>query len=512
MQSPEVEVPVTAPRNWKTIMTLTGVALGIFMGALENTVVGTAMPTVIATLGGIEIYSWVFAVYILAATVMTPVWGKMADLIGRRPAFFGGLAVFILGSALSGAARSMPQLIIFRALQGLGAAALFPVGMTIVADLLTLEKRAKVVGLFSGMWGVASMFGPLVGGYLTDSPYFGWRWVFYINLPFGLASAAMVWATYAERREKRGKISLDFMGALVLSALLTLLLFVVEKGPEQGSLVAALEVTACLGLLALFIRIERRSPEPLIPLDLFDNRMVATSTLHGLFGGMALLGTMAFLPLFVQAVMGTSATAAGSILTPFILSWVFCSILASRLLLRFGYRPLVLVGMGLMIVGSALLAQVSTATTKGQLIIAVVVLGMGGGLTFVVLMIAVQHAVARAQLGVATSALQFSRSIGAAIGTGAMGSLMTWWLGRRLAAGNEEVLRLTGGHADISAIVLGSSRAALSPEAGAFLRQALAGSLRLAFVFVLVSTVAGAVVAFFIPAGRAQDLAHPEHR
>src|SRR5262245_8034013 len=210
MAAPRTELSLTSTTNFRTITTLIGIALAMFMAALENTVIRTAMPTVIASLGGIEIYSWAFAVYILAATVMTPIWGKMADLIGRRPAMFGGLALFIIGSALSGAAHSMAQLIVFRALQGLGAGALFPVGMTIVADLLPLERRAKTIALFSGMWGMASLFGPLVGGFLTEQ--WSWRWVFYINLPFGLLAGLLIGANYTERHGRRAEIRLDYAG------------------------------------------------------------------------------------------------------------------------------------------------------------------------------------------------------------------------------------------------------------------------------------------------------------
>ena len=192
-ETPKLDLP--------TKLTLIGIALGIFMGALESTIVGTAMPTVIATMGGIEIYSWVAVAYMLTSTVMTPIWGKMADLLGRRPAMFGGLALFIIGSALSGAAHSMGQLIAFRAIQGLGAGALFPVGMTIVADLLTLERRTRMIGLFSSMWGVASLFGPIVGGFLTQ--YWSWRWVFYINLPFGVLAGILIWMNYTEKHARR---------------------------------------------------------------------------------------------------------------------------------------------------------------------------------------------------------------------------------------------------------------------------------------------------------------------
>src|SRR5215471_19008713 len=265
MQSNKFESASQQPIDLRTKIILAGVALGIFMGALESTIVGTAMPTVVATLGGIKLYSWVAVAYILTSTIMTPIWGKMSDLIGRRPALFGGMGLFLIGSALSGAAHSMPQLIAFRALQGLGAGALFPVGMTIVADLLPLEKRAKMIGLFSGMWGVASLFGPQAGGYLTDS--LSWRWVFYINLPFGLTAAAMIWAAYAERGERHPEIKVDYAGAATISAALTLLLLAVEKGQELGATLTAVSLTVCALLVVVFIRIERRSPEPLIPLD-----------------------------------------------------------------------------------------------------------------------------------------------------------------------------------------------------------------------------------------------------
>src|SRR5262249_8255436 len=295
MRSNNIEI-TRQTTNWRTKIILFGVALGIFMAALESTIVGTAMPTVVATLGGIELYSWVAVAYILTSTIMTPIWGKMADLTGRRPAFFGGMGLFLVGSALSGAAHSMAQLVAFRAFQGLGAGALFPVGMTIVADLLPLEKRAKMIGLFSGMWGVASLFGPQAGGYLTDS--LSWRWVFYINLPFGLIAAVMIWAAYTERNERHPEIKLDYAGTATIAVALTLLLLAVEKGGEFGATPTTISLIVCALLTVVFIRIERQSPEPLIPLDLFHNRVVIVTTANGLFAGMMLFGSMIYLPLF----------------------------------------------------------------------------------------------------------------------------------------------------------------------------------------------------------------------
>ncbi|MFN7949057.1 MAG: MDR family MFS transporter [Blastocatellia bacterium] len=509
VEAVEVPEPAAGEMNWRTIMVCVGVALGLFMGALENTIVGPAMPTIIATLNGIEGYGGVFATYILASTLMTPIWGKMADLIGRRPAMFGGLALFIIGSALSGLSQSMPQLLAFRTIQGLGAGALFPVGITIVADLLTLEKRTKMVGFFSGMWGLASLIGPFVGGWLTKN--LSWHWVFYINLPFGLLAGAMIQWGYTERHARKTEIHLDYAGAVTLSAAMLILLVMVERAEAQSGLVTAAGVVVSLLLLAVFIRIERRSPEPLIPLNLFQALLVRVGSAHGLFVGAALIGTMSFLPLFVQAVLGTDATGAGRMLTPFILAWVVSSIIGSRLLLHVGYRPLVIIGMLLAVGGSFILARVSVATTRTELAVAVILLGLGGGVNMSTLMIGVQHAVVPRRMAVATSTVQFCRSIGAALGTGLMGALMNWRLSQRLAGGGAELSSLTGSGHNVSSIVLHSTKVTLSPQSAAFLQSALADSLRLSFIFVLVASVVATVIALFIPGGRARELAHPEH-
>src|SRR5262245_30640890 len=497
------------PTDWRTKIILIGVALGIFMAALESTIVGTAMPTVVATLGGIELYSWVAVAYILASTIMTPIWGKMADLTGRRPAFFGGMGLFLVGSALSGAAHSMAQLIAFRALQGLGAGALFPVGMTIVADLLPLEKRAKMIGLFSGMWGVASLFGPQAGGYLTDS--LSWRWVFYINLPFGFISAAMIWAAYAERNERHPEIKLDYAGTATIAVALTLLLLAVEKGGEFGATITTISLIVCALLTAVFIRIERQSPEPLIPLDLFNNRVVIVTSAHGLFAGMMLFGSMIYLPLFIQAVIGTTATQAGEVLTPYFLAWVAAAVAGGQLMLRLGYRPIVIAGMLLMFAGSLMLARVDVNTTRLYLTYAVIPLGMGGGLTLASLMIGAQHSAPRARLGVVTSTVQFARNIGAAMGVGAMGAVMSWRLSRELSRGGGELANVAARHSDIAALVRQTTRASLSPASAAFLQRALATSLRSAFLVGLAAVAVAAIVSMLIPSGRAHELIHPEH-
>ena len=498
-----IEVDASKP-DLKTKLTIIGVALGIFMGALESTIVGTAMPTVIATLGGIEIYSWVAVAYLLTSTVMTPIWGKMADLVGRRPAMFGGLILFILGSALSGAAQTMPQLIAFRALQGLGAAALFPVGMTIVADLLSLETRTKIIGIFSGMWGVASLFGPLVGGYLTE--HLSWRWVFYINLPFGLLAAIFIFSAYTEQHERRKNIHLDYAGTVALTAAMVLLLILVERGSMLGYPALVLGIIALLLLTALFIFIERHSPEPLIPLEIFKNRMVTVTALHGLFAGMMLFGAMIYLPLFVQAVIGKTPTSAGQILTPFILAWVFSSIIGARLILRIGYRVVAVSGMFLMLVGAGLMAFVSASTTLSQLAFAGIFLGLGGGMTLATLMIGAQHSAPRTSLGVVTSTVQFARNIGAALGIGSMGAVLSWSLRHELSRNSSELLT----HSDVVSLIRHTTRAAMSAEDSQFLQNALAGSLQKAFIIGFVAVGIATIISLLIPGGGAHDLVHSD--
>lgn len=505
------EVPAEKTFTLRTIIALTGVALCILMASLEGTVVGTAMPTVIAALGGIEIYSWVFAAYILASTVMTPIWGKMADLIGRRPAIFGGLALFLIGSALSGAAHSMPQLIVFRIIQGLGAAAIFPIGMTIVSDLLTLEQRAKTIPMFAGMWALAGLIGPAIGGYLTKYSPWSWRSCFYLIIPVGVAAWAMIWWAYSEKYERRDNIAIDYAGAATLSAALVLLLLVIERGVDFSWWVNLAALLACVILFFLFIRAEQKHPEPLLPLDLFRNRMVSVTMIHGFFVMMALVGAMSFLPLFVQAVIGTDAAEAGRVLTPLILPWVATAIIGGRLIIRFGYRPLALTGMASMLIGSWLLAQVSTATTRAGLTMNVIFLGIGGGLTVATLLLGAQHSVSRQQMGVATANVQFARSIGAAFGTSAMGALMNWRL-HDLLIGAPAELSAIANRNEIGSIVQPQTRATLSPTAAAFLQNALAGSLRAAFWVIFAAIVAATVVSLFIPGGKAHDLAHEEHQ
>jgi EmrB/QacA subfamily drug resistance transporter len=420
MDIPETEIgdeavsllQMSTKRRWAVT---SGVMTGIFIAGLEMTVVGTAMPTVVASVGGLKHFSWVFSSYLLASTVTVPLWGKLSDLYGLRLCYQIGLAIFLLGSVLSGLSTSMPQLVVFRAVQGIGAGALLPLSLTVVAVIFTLRERARMQAFFSGTWGLASIIGPLVGGFLTD--HLSWRWVFYINVPFGLLSAAIIGIALKEpQRTKRPVI--DYAGAAALTAAITMLMFFLVEG---SGTVAAFIRTQSLALLAgaillmwMFLRIERKAVEPIVPLELFKNRTVTVSVIATFLAGVAMFGAISFVPLFAQGAMGATATTAGSLLTPLLLGWVTFATIGGRLLLKVGYRQMAIAGCLFFTIGFTVLSTFGRTPLRIWLIVDVTIIGAGLGLTMLTLMIAVQHAVPREQLGIATSLNQFARSVGGA--------------------------------------------------------------------------------------------------
>jgi EmrB/QacA subfamily drug resistance transporter len=455
-------------------LVVVGVMLSIFLAAMESTVVATAMPRVVGTLGGLEIYSWVFSGFLLTSTVTMPVWGRLSDLLGRRRVFLGGLTIFLAGTALSGLSQSMAQLIVFRMLQGLGAGSLMTIGMTIVGELFGLERRARMQGYISGVWGVASLCGPLVGGLLTD--HVSWRWVFYINLPFGAVAMVLIGAGLREPSRQGRRPVIDYAGlGLFTAGVSALLLGVLEAGRVArwtGADVLGPLVLAAAALIG-FVAIERRAAEPIVPLPLFRVRLVLAASVTGFLAGMAMFGAISFVPLFLQSVSGLSATAAGVVLIPFVLGWVAMSIVSARLVLRIGYRPVVSAGMFCLTAAFLLLSRWSASLTQSVAMRDALLGGVGMGLTMVPMLIAVQSSVTRAELGAATSMIQFFRTLGGTIGLSVMGTVMAW----RLSVG------------------LGAA-------------EALHG----VFVTGLLVCLLALVSTGLVPAGRAQDLARTELR
>ncbi|MGH7326359.1 MAG: MDR family MFS transporter [Candidatus Rokuibacteriota bacterium] len=451
---------------------LAGIMLSIFLAAMESTVVATAMPTVVASLGGLHIYTWVFSGFLLTSTVTMPLWGRLSDLFGRRRTYLSGLAIFLAGSALAGAATGMAELIVFRMLQGVGAGSLLSIGMTIVGDLFDLERRARIQGFISGVWGVASLVGPLVGGLLTD--HVSWRWVFYINLPFGAVGMGLIASSLRGEAPSPRRPVIDYAGlGLFAVGVSAVLLALVEAGRAGAWLRADVVVPLTVGALALagFVAVERRAPEPIVPLRLFGRRMVVAAVVTGFLAGMAMFGAISFVPLFMQIVAGTSATEAGFVLTPFVLGWVALSITSARLVLKIGYRVVVLAGMACLTAAFVLLTRWNGALTPGAAMRDVLLAGVGMGMTMVPMLIAVQSAVPRGDLGIATSMTQFFRAVGGALGLSLMGAVMAQRLG-----------------------------------AGASMETALHG----VFVVGLGVCLAAFASAFLVPAGSARDLARAD--
>ena len=473
--------------------------LSLFLASMESTVVSTAMPTIATQLGGMEYYSWVFSAYMLASTTTVPLFGKLSDIYGRRPVYAGAMALFLVGSLLCGLAQSIEQLIIFRAVQGLGAGGLLPLAFIIVGDLFTFEQRARMQGLFSGVWGVSSVIGPLLGGFLVDQVT--WRWVFYVNIPFGLLAGALVWLAWVDRAPVHAAVrpSVDYAGAALLTAgVVALLMGLFELGTPMS--------WALLGLAALLFAallwVERRAADPVLPLPLFRDRMFAVACANGLLAGWALFGSITFVPLFVQAVLGTSATAAGATLMPLMLGWVGASIVGSRLLLRVGYRTLALIGMSLLTIGTLLMTLNDANTSQLVLLVDLALMGIGMGLTIPSFLIAVQSSVERRNMGTATSTLQFSRSIGGTLGVSVMGAALSFRLASALAAAG-----LDPNAVSVDELIDPLPTADPSAVLEVALRGALASAIQVVFIIALVAAALALVVTFFAPRGRIAQLA-----
>lgn len=494
---------MSTKRRWAVVI---GVMTGMAIAALEATVVGTAMPTVIATLGGIAHYSWVFTAYIVTSTVTVPIWGKLSDLYGRRLLYQIGIGVFLLGTLLSGLSNSMAELIVFRAIQGLGAGALVPLGMTIIGDIFTLAERARMQAFFSGVWGLSSVVGPVIGGFVTDQ--LSWRWVFFVNLPIGVVASIIIGFALKEPRGKP-KPSIDYVGAgLLMLAISLLMLALVEGGSSMATLLSFENMVLLVGgvlLLVLFVWVEQRVPDPVIPFRLFKNRTVLVSVVAGFLGGVAMFGVISFTPLFAQGSLGMTATEAGSLLTPLMLSWVTFSMIGGRLLLRVEYKTLTIAGFTILSIGFVLMSFFQTDTPRYFLYFYLVLIGSGLGLTMLTLLIAVQQAVERSELGVGTSLNQFSRAIGGAFGVAIMGAVLTAGLATQLnlaasQPGSPITLEEAAGFAsNPNALIEPAAKANLPPKTLDVLQRAMAAAVHPVFWVGAVVCILALFVSLYLP-------------
>ncbi len=422
-------------RQTRRGLTVFALILALAMGALEATVVATAMPTVIGDLGGIHQYAWVANAYLLASSVTVPIYGKLADIYGRKPILLFGIVVFLLGSAASGAATSMTQLIVFRAIQGLGAGSMQPMALTVVGDIFNLEERARMQGIFGAAWGLFGLVGPMLGGVIVH--YLSWRWVFYVNIPFGVAAAAIVTGSLHERVELRSR-SLDFLGAALLSGgVIALLLAAGRAGGAAGAAAPAAAI-----LLAAFLLVERRAAEPVLPLLLFTRPVILVSNLAGAIIGGAMIATLTYVPLFVQGVLRGSPTDAGSAITPMVIGWPIASAVSGRLIPRVGFRPLIRLGLAVTAASAVALALFGTGDTLNQIRLTALAFGVGMGLSNTALLIAVQTSVDWRERGIATASTMFFRTIGGALAVGVMGGVLNASLARDPSIPAEAASRL----------------------------------------------------------------------
>ncbi|HLH46104.1 MAG TPA: MDR family MFS transporter [Acidimicrobiales bacterium] len=428
-------VPGSQLSHRQILVVLTGVMAGMLLAALDQSIVGTALPRIVSDLGGLNRLSWVVTAYLLTSTATTPLWGKVSDLYGRRLIFQVAIATFLAGSALSGLSHDMTELILFRGLQGVGGGGLMSIALAIIGDVIPPRQRGRYQGYFGAVFGLSSVVGPLLGGLFTDT--IGWRWIFYINLPIG--AAALVITSVALRLPMaRHQHRIDYLGAATIIASVTcLLLYLNWAGGHYGWLSpGAFWLVGLAALLAgAFVAVERRAVEPIIPMRLFANRIFSTGNAFSFLSGMAMFGAAIFLPVYLQAVKGMSPTRSGLALVPVVAGVAGMSVVSGRIISHTGrYRLFPILGASVLLAGQLLLAQLHIDTPYWQVAVFGFLAGAGLGMTMQTVVLAVQNSIDMRDMGTATSATTFSRMTGAAIGTAVFGAVLASRFSHYLAA------------------------------------------------------------------------------
>ena len=488
--------------------------LVLLLASLDQTIVSTALPTIVGDLGGIEHLSWVVTAYLLASTISGPLYGKLGDLYGRKIVLQIAIVLFLIGSALCGTSQNMTELIGFRALQGLGAGGLMVTTIAVVGDIIPPRDRGRYQGFFGAVFGVSTVIGPLLGGFFVDN--LSWRWIFYVNLPIGAAAFVVIGAVF-HARTTHERPSIDYLGAAVLAGALTAIVLFTSLGGttyDWGSPAIVSMMVVGGVLLVLFPFVEARAAEPILPLELFRNRTFALTSAIGFIVGLALFGSITYLPLYLQIVKGNSPTQSGLQLTPLMGGLLVTSILSGNVISRTGrYKPFPIAGTAIMTVAVFLLSRLEVSTPTWAAAACMVLLGLGLGMVMQVLVLAVQNAVDYRFLGVATSGSTLFRQVGGSIGVAAFGAIFANRLGEELAA------RLPAG-VHVPTVANPAVIRHLPPALHTAFVEAFAASLQLVFVAASGIAVVGFVLTWWLPEvplrtasriqGLGEDVASPQ--
>jgi EmrB/QacA subfamily drug resistance transporter len=484
--------------------TLAGLMLGIFVTAIDNTIVATAIGTIVGELGGLDKIVWVTSAYLVTEMAGMPIFGKLSDMYGRKKFFVVGMILFLLGSILCGTAHNIVELSLYRAIQGIGGGALFPVAFTILFDIVPMEKRGSMSGIFGAVFGTSSLVGPLLGAYLTD--YIHWRWIFYINVPLGLLALGLVWLFYRESVE-RSEQQIDWWGAAALVIAVVTLMFAMELGGQQYSwgspIIIGLFGAAAL-LFAVFLYIETKADEPIISYSMFRRRLFAASTVAGLFYGPGFIMFAIYIPIFIQGVHGGSATQSGLVLLPMTLASVLAAQLGGVAATRVSYRNVMIASALIFTTGTYLLSMLTPETPRWALVVNMIVVGAGIGISFSVLSMATMHGFDMRQRGSASSTMWFVRSLGMTVGLTIFGILQR----NALTAKLSDAFGGAGG-APVGES-LGDIRKSLSPETRANIPKpvldkiidALTSSITTMFLWAVIPAVLALVCVTFMGSER----------
>ncbi|WP_301108250.1 MDR family MFS transporter [Sporosarcina sp.] len=474
--------------------------LAMFVSAVEATIVTTAMPTIASELGGFSRYSWIFSSYLLMSTVTVLIYGKLADLFGRKPIFFVGLTIFLLGSILCGFAVSMEQLIVYRLIQGLGAGAVMPIATTIVGDIYTTEERAKIQGYLSSVWGISAVSGPIIGGLLVQ--YVNWQFVFWINVPLGLLSMAGIYL-FLHEPKKTQKASIDYKGAFLLTAgLSSVLIWLVEGGQafERLSASSLLLLSLSAVLFILFFKQEKRADDPLISFSIWKNPVILYANLVSLTTGIILIGISSYLPTYVYGVMEQPAIIAGFTLTTMSIGWPLASSMAGHLLLRFGPFLVSLAGGISLVIGALMFVLMNAYLGPVWAACSSFFIGIGMGLTNTSFIVTIQGAVPREQRGSATAANMFMKNFGNTIGAslfGAIlnGTLLSYFASKKLAYTVD----------DVNMMLTNEGRTSIPLQELLSLQKGLANSLHWVYIAIFVLALISLLLILRIPRGKVYE-------